>query len=81
MFVPSPNVAEDHQTKNAQALVNQDAAMMLRDDEAEEKLFGLVLELCKDNKKQTLLKNNIKNLAISNSSDIIAQEIIKLAKK
>ncbi len=80
IFVPSPNVAEDHQTKNAQALVNQDAAMMLRDDEAEEKLFGLVLELCKDNKKQTLLKNNIKNLAISNSSDIIAQEIIKLAK-
>jgi UDP-N-acetylglucosamine--N-acetylmuramyl-(pentapeptide) pyrophosphoryl-undecaprenol N-acetylglucosamine transferase len=73
-------VAEDHQTKNAQALVNQDAAMMLRDDEAEEKLFRLVLELCKDNKKQTLLKNNIKNLAISNSSDIIAREIIKLAK-
>jgi UDP-N-acetylglucosamine:LPS N-acetylglucosamine transferase len=53
---------------------------MLRDDEAEEKLFRLVLELCKDNKKQTLLKNNIKNLAISNSSDIIAREIIKLAK-
>jgi UDP-N-acetylglucosamine--N-acetylmuramyl-(pentapeptide) pyrophosphoryl-undecaprenol N-acetylglucosamine transferase len=81
IFVPSPNVAEDHQTKNAQALVSQDAALMLRDDEAKEKLLKLVLELCKNDEKQNLLKNNIKKLAISNSSDIIAHEIINLAKK
>ena len=81
IFVPSPNVAEDHQTKNAQALVNQEAALMLRDDEAEEKFFTVVNKLCKDVKMQISLKNNIKKLAISNSSNIIAKEIINLAKK
>lgn len=81
VFVPSPNVAEDHQTKNAEALVSKSAAMMVSDIQAQEKLVELVLELCKDEKKQTLLKNNIEKLAISNSSCIIAREIIKLAKK
>lgn len=81
IFIPSPNVAEDHQTKNALALVNQDAALMLKDSEALEKFFTVVNELCKDEKKQTLLKNNIKKLAILNSSDIIAKEILNLAKK
>lgn len=81
IFIPSPNVAEDHQTKNAMALVNENAAQMIRDDEAEQKFFDVVAELCSNDDKRSVLSDNISKLAVPNSADIIASEIIKLIKK
>ncbi len=76
IFIPSPNVAEDHQTKNAMALVNKDAAMMLTDAEAEKKLFECVQSLCSDSVKRVRFSENIAKLAVKNSADLIASEII-----
>lgn len=79
ILVPSPNVAEDHQTKNAMALVNHDAAIHVADAEAEEKLLPLALETVKDDARLTSLSKNIKEMALPNSASIIADEVIKLA--
>ncbi len=81
IFVPSPNVAEDHQTKNAMALVNENAAEMLKDSEAEYKIFDTIINLVNDKDKRNLYSNNIFKLAIPNSAEIIAGEILKLIKK
>jgi len=81
IFIPSPNVAEDHQTKNAMALVNENAAEMLKDNEAEEKFFETVSELVNNKEKRNIFSNNISKLAIPNSAEIIAGEILKLIKK
>ena len=81
IFIPSPNVAEDHQTKNAMALVNENAAEMLKDNEAEEKFFETVLELVNNKEKRNIFSNNISKLAIPNSAEILAGEILKLIKK
>ncbi len=78
IFIPSPNVAEDHQTKNAMALVNKDAAMMLTDAEAEKKLFECVQSLCADSVKRVRFSENIAKLAVKNSADLIAGEIIAM---
>ena len=79
ILVPSPNVAEDHQTKNAMALVEKEAAMYVKDAEATEKLVGLALATVKDNEKLSDLSRNILKLALPNSAEIIADEVIKLA--
>ncbi|MBW6482537.1 MAG: undecaprenyldiphospho-muramoylpentapeptide beta-N-acetylglucosaminyltransferase [Vicingaceae bacterium] len=81
VFVPSPNVAEDHQTKNAMALVNQNAAILVKDIEAKEKLVQETLLLIKDEAKQALLKENITKMAFKDSAQIIADEVVKLGIK
>ena len=81
ILIPSPNVAEDHQTKNAEALVRKSAAWMLKDGEAEEKLFSMVNELASNPDLQNELKNNIKMLAIPDAADRIAEESLKLIRK
>jgi UDP-N-acetylglucosamine--N-acetylmuramyl-(pentapeptide) pyrophosphoryl-undecaprenol N-acetylglucosamine transferase len=81
ILIPSPNVAEDHQTKNAEALVNKSAALMLRDNESEEKLFSLVKTLGNDILLQEKLSRNIKAMAFPEAASIIAIETMKLIKK
>ena len=78
ILVPSPNVAEDHQTKNALALVNKDAAVMITDANAQEQLVDKVLEILHDEEKLTSLSEHIKTLAQHNSADRIVDEIIKI---
>ena len=79
ILVPSPNVAEDHQTKNAMALVNVDAALYVRDSEAPDQLLPLAIETVNDEQKLESLKQNILKLALPDSAEIIAKEVIKLA--
>ncbi|MCD8202126.1 MAG: undecaprenyldiphospho-muramoylpentapeptide beta-N-acetylglucosaminyltransferase [Prevotella sp.] len=81
ILVPSPNVAEDHQTKNAMALVEKDAALYVKDADAPEQLLKLAVKTVKDDKALARLGENIKKLALPDSADIIAQEVIKLARK
>ena len=78
ILVPSPNVAEDHQTKNAMALVNKQAALYVKDAEAPEKVISLALETVQDEQALRSLSENILKLALPNSADIIADEVIKL---
>lgn len=78
IFIPSPNVAEDHQTKNAQAIVNKKGALMLKESELDSQ-FGLVFEvLLKDQGKQNQLSENIKLLAMPQATKQIVDEIVKL---
>jgi UDP-N-acetylglucosamine--N-acetylmuramyl-(pentapeptide) pyrophosphoryl-undecaprenol N-acetylglucosamine transferase len=80
IFIPSPNVAEDHQTKNAQSIVDKKGAIMLKESELEEQ-FSLVFEaLLKDPGKQDQLSTNIKQLALPNATKQIVDEIVKLIK-
>jgi len=79
ILVPSPNVAEDHQTKNAMALVNVDAALYVKDSEASAQLLALAVDTVNDEAKLTSLKENILKLALPDSAEIIAKEVIKLA--
>ncbi len=79
ILVPSPNVAEDHQTKNAMALVNRQAALYVKDAEAPGKVVSMALETVQDEEKLASLSKNILKLALPNSADIIADEVIKLA--
>lgn len=79
IMVPSPNVTEDHQTKNAMALVNRDAALIVRDAEAKDKLIGLAVATVNDEAKLELLSRNVLKLALPNSADIIAKEVVRLA--
>jgi len=81
ILVPSPNVAEDHQTKNAMALVNKNAAILVKDSEAKEELGNTIIELMKDETRINKLQENIAGLAFHNSANIIAEEILKLVKK
>lgn len=79
ILVPSPNVAEDHQTKNAQALVEKEAALMIRDSEAPKALILEALRLITDEEKLHSLSTNIKSLAKPHAAETIANEVIKLA--
>lgn len=79
ILVPSPNVAEDHQTKNALALVEKQAAIFVKDSEAEEELMKVALEIVSDDQRLKELSDNIAKLALPDSARIIAQEVIKLA--
>jgi UDP-N-acetylglucosamine--N-acetylmuramyl-(pentapeptide) pyrophosphoryl-undecaprenol N-acetylglucosamine transferase len=78
VFVPFPAAAEDHQTKNAQALVDRRAALLIPDREAPEKLAGAVFSLMDDEEKKKTLAENLKTLAIKDSAGKIADEILKL---
>lgn len=78
LFVPYPFAAEDHQTVNAMQLVKQNAALMVKDGEALQKLVFMAIELSMDNGKQEELKRNIAPLAITNADERIAEEILKL---
>jgi len=78
ILVPSPNVAEDHQTKNAMALVNNSAAMMITDAEARTLLVNEMITLLNDPYKKAIYIENIAKMAIIDSADIIANEILKL---
>ncbi|MDO6605216.1 undecaprenyldiphospho-muramoylpentapeptide beta-N-acetylglucosaminyltransferase [Arenibacter palladensis] len=78
IFIPSPNVAEDHQTKNAQSLVEKDAAIMVRETELDEKFKSVFLELIRNKDLRGKLGANIKNLAMPNATKEIVNEIEKL---
>lgn len=80
LLVPSPNVADDHQTKNAQVLVEKNAVIMVKDNEARETLLDVVLELSADKEKKESLSVNIRKMAVRNSADLIAEEVLKLMK-
>ena len=81
VLVPSPNVSEDHQTKNALALVNKDAALYVKDADASRELVPLALETVKDEARLVQLRENICTLAFHNSAEVIADEVIALAMK
>jgi len=81
ILVPSPNVAENHQYKNAQSLVNKNAALLVKDKEANRKLVKVLVELSNNKDLQIDLKKNIKNLAISDASEKIATIASNLIKK
>jgi len=78
ILVPSPNVAGDHQTRNAEALLSRGAAVMIPDSEAPEKLVDTMLELVDDENQQRELSKNIKQLGIPDASYRIAEEVSKL---
>ena len=79
ILVPSPNVAEDHQTKNALALANKDAALYVKDAEAPGVLLQLAIDTVNDEAKLKSLSENVLKLALPDSANIIAREVIKLA--
>ena len=79
ILVPSPNVAEDHQTHNAMALVNKEAALIVRDAEAREQLIPLALTMATDDAALSRLGNNALAMGLKNSAQVIAEEVIKLA--
>ena len=81
ILVPSPNVAEDHQTKNALALVNKNAALYVKDIEAKDLLLDKAIEAVKQPDLLKNLSKNITELAFTDSANIIAKEVIKLAEK
>ncbi len=78
ILIPSPNVAEDHQTHNAQALVSKDAAILVKDANAKESMIQTALNIINDPKQQAALSNNIEKLAKPNAANDIAKEVLKL---
>ena len=78
IFVPSPNVAEDHQTHNAMALVNKDAAILVRDSEAKDKLMAEACALIDNPERIALLERNISKLALRDAAQTIADEVYKI---
>ncbi len=80
VYVPSPNVSEDHQTKNAMALVKEDAALMVKDAEVKEKLVQEVIGLIKDEAKRTVLMQNVTKFAKPDAANEIVDELLKLVK-
>lgn len=81
ILVPSPNVTEDHQTKNAMALVNKNAALYVKDADAPAEVVKLALQTVKDDARLKELSENILKLALPDSADIIANEVVKLARR
>jgi len=81
ILVPSPNVAEDHQTKNALALVNKQAALYVKDSEAPKLLLPMAIDTAKDDAKLQALSEHILKMALPDSAEIIAKEVIKLSEK
>ncbi|EGC19997.1 undecaprenyldiphospho-muramoylpentapeptide beta-N-acetylglucosaminyltransferase [Prevotella multiformis] len=80
ILVPSPNVAEDHQTKNAMALVDREAALCVKDSEAPGTLLRLALGTVADDRKLAHLSENVKKMALRNAADVIADEVLGLIK-
>lgn len=81
ILVPSPNVAEDHQTKNAMALVNKNAALFVKDIEAPDTLLEMAIRTVSDNEKLNELSENVKKMGLQNSAEVIADEVMKLINK
>lgn len=77
VFVPFPHAAEDHQTVNAQHLVNKNAALIVKDSKVQTKLFSTTVDLIMNEQLQVTLKANIKNLAVMNADERIAEEILR----
>ena len=77
LFVPYPFAAEDHQTVNAKKLVDRDAALMIKDSEAAEKLVTTIITLAKDEQRQAELKHNISKLAIADAAEVVAREVLR----
>ncbi|MFY8189451.1 MAG: glycosyltransferase, partial [Bacteroidia bacterium] len=78
ILVPSPNVSEDHQTKNAMALVDKEAAILIKDAAATTELVPQVIALLNNEDKQFTLSSNISKLAIPNAAELIVDELLKL---
>jgi len=78
--VPYPYAAEDHQTMNAMQLVNQHAALMVKDNEVMQKLVFMAIELSMDESKQEELKKNIAALSITDADRRIAEEVLKIVR-
>ncbi|MBT8190562.1 MAG: undecaprenyldiphospho-muramoylpentapeptide beta-N-acetylglucosaminyltransferase [Bacteroidia bacterium] len=81
IFIPSPNVAEDHQTKNAMALTENNAAVLVDDEKAQELIFETMTKLMDDRDAQKSLSENLRAIGKPDAREKIADEIIKLAKK
>ncbi len=80
ILIPSPNVSEDHQTKNARALSDVKAAILLKDSEAEENLYHVINELINDSSKMESMSQEIKKLAKPNATEDIVNQIEELLK-
>ena len=78
IFIPSPNVAEDHQTKNAKAIVDKKGAILLKENELDSTFETTFSDLISNEKWQNEISNNIKSLAKPNATKDIVEEIIKL---
>ena len=78
ILVPSPNVAEDHQTKNAMALVNRDAAMMVTDAEASSRLVSTMLSTVVDEEMTATLSRNVQQMALRDAAERIVDEAEKI---
>ena len=81
ILVPSPNVAEDHQTKNAMALVDKGAALYVKDADAPAEVISLAVKTVKDDARLASLSANIRKLGLPDSADVIADEVVRLARK
>lgn len=81
IFIPLPSAAEDHQTKNAMALVNHNAALLVKDAEAKETLIPTLIDLIKDEEEQKKIAANVAKMAFTDSTNIIADEVLKLVKR
>ena len=81
IFIPLPSAAEDHQTKNAMALVNHKAALLVKDVEAQQQLMSVLIELVKNEEEQQKMADNVAKMAFTNSANIIADEVLKLIKQ
>jgi UDP-N-acetylglucosamine--N-acetylmuramyl-(pentapeptide) pyrophosphoryl-undecaprenol N-acetylglucosamine transferase len=79
ILIPSPNVAEDHQTKNARALSDRDAAVLIHDSKAVKDLVNEAVKLVSDTRKRAVLSDNIKVMADKDADIRIAEEVLKLA--
>ncbi|TXI69515.1 MAG: undecaprenyldiphospho-muramoylpentapeptide beta-N-acetylglucosaminyltransferase [Flavobacterium sp.] len=80
IFIPSPNVAEDHQTKNAKAISDKNGAILIKESELETQFETIFSDLISSESKQSELSQNIKKLALPNATKDIVEEIIKLIK-
>lgn len=81
ILMPSPNVTDDHQTANAMNLVQKDAAIMVRDHEADSQLWAAIEQVLFDEQQRKILSDNIKKMAITDAADRIAHEVVALIKK
>ncbi|MGF7232691.1 undecaprenyldiphospho-muramoylpentapeptide beta-N-acetylglucosaminyltransferase [Arachidicoccus sp.] len=81
VFVPFPYAAEDHQTANAMRLVNKNAAILIKDEDAHTKLFSAITNLLMDDEKRKSISKNISSLAVTNANERIADEILKTIAK
>ena len=81
ILVPSPNVAEDHQTHNAMALVKKQAAVLVKDKNADSELIATALQLIADDQQLHELPTHILTLALPDSARMIAAEVMQLAQK